>query len=79
MKHIAIGLFALFCLQLPNLGSLNHLLQAVASHQLTLSHEVITCDGNNGYVLFFQSNVSQQAVTLFLDTYQPDATFCPAS
>lgn len=81
MKRFApvVGLFALFCLQLPNLGSLNHLLQSVEEHQLGLPHEIITSDGNGGYVLFFRADLTQQVIQNFLYNNQPDASFCPAS
>jgi hypothetical protein len=75
----AIGLFALFCIQLPNLGSLNHLLIAVDEHNLKLPHEIIASDGNGGYVLFFQANYTPQIIENFLINNQPDASFCPTS
>jgi hypothetical protein len=83
MKHLAkllVTLPFIYCLQLPDLGSLNHLLQTVSADPLyatDVTHQQIVPLNDGTIAVFFKSNVNDGVIQSWLNTNQPDASFCP--
>jgi hypothetical protein len=80
MKRLAkllVTLPFIYCLQLPDLGSLNHLLQTASAENQRISNERITAEPDGSYALFFNSPIESTFIQIWLNTNQPDASFCP--